>query len=98
MPLLEARFHKCLLTEDCGNNGNTDIYILTVYFCSEMSVLWNTLFGDIQVGHDLYSGNDRLMHGGLQGNIVNYVAVDPHADKRVLSSNGSMCISEVPVL
>ena len=49
-------------------------------FCPhpEMTVLGDSFFGNIQIGHDFDAGNQRLMHVSLESYILHNHAVNSH--------------------
>ena len=49
-----------------------------------MSVLRDTAFGDVELRHDLNTGDKRRMNIFLKRDVIHHRAVNTHADKRIL--------------
>ena len=62
------------------HDGDTKIHLTVFRPHPEMAVLGNPLLRDIQVCHDLNTGNQRLMYTSLQGDIFQNHTVDSHPD------------------
>ena len=69
-----------LFPENSGHDGNTDIHMAVFCPYPEMAVLGDSLFRNVQVRHNFNTGNQRLVHIPLQGDIFQDDAVNSHPD------------------
>ena len=61
-----------------GQDGNTHTDINALQHSVEVAVLGDTLFGNIQIAHDLDTGNDGVMQRLFQRQIADHLSVDTH--------------------
>ncbi len=86
------------LAEYGWNHRYTDIQVHTFNIDSEMSVLRDSSFRNIQIAQNLDSGNQRCMDIFLQGHKVGNDAVHTHADAGLMLKRFDMYIGYIGIV